>query len=75
MSVIVGRVKGINVGRGFFFIRVESDRSSVDYFAHRSALRGGLRLDRLEENQLVDFVEDEHAERGPRADTVRPHLG
>jgi cold shock CspA family protein len=71
----VGRIKNIHPQRGFFFVRVESNRESVDYFAHRSALRGGLRFDRLEENQLVSMEEDPHSEKGPRADTVRPHVG
>jgi cold shock CspA family protein len=68
---MVGRICDIVEAKGFFFIRVETNgKKSTDYFAHRSALRG-LRFEDLRENMPVEFVEDPHAQRGPRAEEVR----
>lgn len=69
---MVGRICDIVEAKGFFFIRVEQEgRKPVDYFAHRSALRGGVRFEELTIGLPVEFVEDPHPQRGPRAEEVR----
>jgi len=69
---VVGRICDIVEAKGFFFIRVEQDgKKPIDYFAHRSALRGGVRFEELAVDLPVEFVEDPHSQRGPRAEEVR----
>lgn len=69
---MVGRICNIVTDKGFFFIRVEeSGKKAVDYFAHRSALRG-IGFDELKENMSMEFVVDPLPQRGPRAEEVRP---
>lgn len=68
---MVGRICEIVDTKGFFFIRVEEDgKKPVDYFAHRSALRG-LRFEELQRDMPVEFTPDPLAQRGPRAEEVR----
>ncbi len=68
---MVGVVRNLNLDRGFLFIRVTPDGGKpVDYFAHRSALRDGLRIDDLREGDAVQF-EPEDSPKGPRAEEVR----
>lgn len=69
---MVGRIVNIVTEKGYFFIRVEADgEKPVDYFAHRSALRG-IGFDELRQDMPMEFVVDPLAQRGPRAEEVRP---
>lgn len=72
---MVGRICDIVEAKGFFFIRVqlmqpENGKAFRDYFAHRSALRG-TSFEQIRKDMPVEFVEDPHAQRGPRAEEVR----
>lgn len=68
---MVGRICNIVDTKGFFFIRVEQDGAKpIDYFAHRSSLRG-IRFEDLRQDMPVEFVPDPLAQRGPRAEEVR----
>ena len=73
---MIGRICQIVEEKGFFFVRVDVDpadnngKPTRDYFAHRSALRG-TRFEDLRKDMPVEFVEDPHAQRGPRAEEVR----
>lgn len=73
-----GKVKTIVLDRGFIFIEVvttpataTTKAETVDYFAHRSALRDGLRIEDLRQGDDVHFVADPMSRKGPRAEEVR----
>ena len=61
-----GQIKRIQRDKGFGFIR---DTSGQEYFFHRSAVQGELRL--AVEGQRVSF-DEEQSPKGPRAGNVRP---
>ena len=65
-----GTIKKITRDRGYGFIRAED---GVDYFFHRSDLRGGLTADTLTEGWRVVF-EAKHGDKGPRAADIRPAI-
>jgi cold shock CspA family protein len=73
---VVGRICDIVESKGFFFIRTDANpaenngKNFKDYFAHRSALRG-TSFESLRIDMPVEFVEDPHSLRGPRAEEVR----
>ncbi len=63
-----GMIKKITRDRGYGFIRAED---GVDYFFHRSELRGGLTVDELQEGRRVVF-DAIQGDKGPRAADIRP---
>lgn len=67
---MIGNAVNINHDRGFFFIRVEVNQGTVDYFAHRSALRR-LRIHEVTEGMPLQF-EPTDTDKGPRAELIYP---
>ena len=65
---MTGTIKRITMDRGFGFIRADD---GVDYFFHRSELRGGLIFEQLREGERVTF-ESKEGEKGPRAAEINP---
>ena len=65
-AMMVGRVKWFNDQKGFGFI----DCNGVQYFFHRSAVRGGD-FNRLQKSQEVTFIV-RPSPKGPRAEDVAP---
>lgn len=65
---MTGTIKRLTMDRGFGFIRA---RDGVDYFFHRSELRGGLVFEQLREGQHVTF-ERREGDKGPRPAEINP---
>jgi CspA family cold shock protein len=61
-----GTIARLLIDKGFGFIR---DESGVEYFFHRSSVRGAV-FELLREGQRVDFS-TEDSPKGPRAAEVR----
>lgn len=68
-----GRVVNLNGERGFFWIRTEQPGQGriLDYFAHRSALRGGLLMADIVEGRELSF-DPTDSPKGPRAENILP---
>lgn len=65
---MTGTIKRITIDRGFGFIRADD---GVEYFFHRSELRGGLVFEQLKAGQPVTF-EARQGDKGPRAAEINP---
>jgi cold shock CspA family protein len=65
---MVGVAVNLNVDRGFFFLRVEVDQRTVDFFTHRSDLRN-VRIHEVAEGDSFRF-EPTETPKGPRASEV-----
>jgi len=66
---MIGRIKKVNVERGFGFIIVTGPRSSSDYFFHETDLED-ISIKSLKVGDEVEF-EDCETDKGLRAEYVR----
>jgi CspA family cold shock protein len=65
--MMTGTIKTLRIDKGFGFIM---GQDGLQYFMHRSAIRGGEIFEQLREGQLVAF-DPTTSDKGPRAENVR----
>ena len=63
---IRGIIKRVVTEKGFGFVRA----NEIEYFFHRSCVRGDRRFDELKQGDVVQVIPGETTEKGPRAESV-----